>query len=144
MQIKSSNKFIDLYLFTIGFTIIFILIAFHMHKFRWVALIPGFGIILWLVVLKHRFATSIVITDNTLTVKYFQTFRKKHESFPISNCQFNLYMHTRLSRKNPSKKTYRYELTISTENIVRWKFYTDEGFRVEDFQALLQKTTPSQ
>ncbi|WP_343672512.1 hypothetical protein [Chitinophaga sp.] len=136
MEIKSSNKFIDLYLFTIGFAIIFILIAFHMHKFRWLALFPVFGIVLWLIVLKYRFPKSVSIKGNTLTVKYFQTFRTKYDSLPVSACRFNLDMYTRTG--NRGQKTEHYVLTISANNAVRWKLTTLEGFHVEDFQVMLK------
>ncbi|SFW79736.1 hypothetical protein [Chitinophaga sancti] len=135
MQIKSSNKFIDLYLFTIGFATIFLLIATHMHKFIWLTLFPVFGIVLWLVVLKHRFPKAVSAKGDTMTVKYFQAFRTKYDSFPVSACRFNLEMFTRVVK---DKKEKNYQLTISINNSERWKFTTMEGFHVEDFLALLK------
>lgn len=137
MQIKSSNKFIDLYLFTIGFVIIFILISFHLHKFRWLALFPVFGAVLWMVILKHRFPKSVLVEGTTLTVKYFQAFRTKHESFPLSDCKFNLEMYTRTIGRGSNTQNH-YELSILVNNTERWKLSTLEGFYREDFQTLLK------
>jgi hypothetical protein len=137
MQIKSSNKFIDLYLFTIGFVIIFFLFACNMPKFRWLALIPVFGAVLWMIVLKHRFPKAVRVEGNTLTVKYFHAFRTKYESFPLRDCGFNLEMYTRTIGKGTSTQNH-YNLSIFVNNTEKWKLSTLEGFYLEDFQTLLK------
>lgn len=137
MQIKSSNRFIDLYLFTIGLVIIFILIAFHLHHFRWLALFPVFGAVLWMVVLKHRFPKSVLVEGKTLTIKYFQAFSTRYESFPVGDCRFNLEMYTRTIGRGDSTQNH-YELSIFVNHTERWKLSTLEGFYPEDFQTLLK------
>lgn len=135
MQIKSANKFIDLYIFTLGFAVIFILTAYFLPNFWWIALLPIFGTILWLVVLKHRFPKSVSIKGNTLTIQYFQAFRTRYEYLSVSDCLFDLDMYTRVVGKRSRREQY-YELTISTSN-TKWVLTTLEGFQVAAFRSLL-------
>ncbi|OMP76725.1 hypothetical protein BW716_23295 [[Flexibacter] sp. ATCC 35208] len=107
-----------------------------MHKFRWVALFPVFGTVLWLIILRYRYPKSVSIDDNTVTIKYFQAFRIKYESFPLNGSKFDLDMYTRTIGKGGSTQQH-YELTISTPN-TKWLLSTLEGFKVKDFQGLLK------
>ncbi len=70
-----------------------------------------------------------------MTIKYFQAFSTKYDSFPVSACQFKLDMYTRVIKDHKKK---HYELVISMNKTERWKLTTLEGFHVEDFKALLR------
>jgi glucose-6-phosphate-specific signal transduction histidine kinase len=132
MQIKSTYKFFDLYLLVAGIIIIFCIATHYLHQFRSLALVLPFGIVLWLVV-KNRTVRTLTITDQNLTVVYFQSFKTKTVHYPLSTLRFDLDSYD-ISYKY---KRYNYVLRIFEHNIKRWELSTLEGFKREDFVSLI-------
>ncbi|SFW79739.1 hypothetical protein [Chitinophaga sancti] len=143
MQINTTAKYTnpDLFLCVIGVfsALLFSVVIYHIPGLTCLGLIPPIAYVCWLVLVKNRFIKIIAIENHLLTITYIHGFKTKQESIPVSACQYKLDHITRHDHTPDGPvNTPFYQLTILTNNVVKWRITDIDGFSVQDFLTIIQ------